>query len=249
MIEFDKLSSFFKEKIDLENLENKDIYYDFHLHTKASDGFLDVNFFKLFLEEKNHLISITDHNEIRKSIKIYEEKKINSIPGIEIGCDDGMEILAYFNDPKELESFYRNKLEPYRNKLRMAKTHKSWEHYIEVLKEFDTHLSLPHLNGYAQKNYLKNKKYLENLIKQVDSIETYNHALDRERNQKAKEIRKKYDLTATFGSDAHTKMDIRSYANLEKKEIEGKIKILECAKKVISVVGLGGKHLKYIFKK
>jgi predicted metal-dependent phosphoesterase TrpH len=248
MIEFDKLDEFFKRKIITDGVYGG-AYHDLHMHTKASDGFLSIKFLKEHLKRKNHLISITDHNEIRKSIKIYEEEKINSIPGIEIGCEDGMEILAYFEDPKELEEFYRRYLEPYRNKFRMAKTYKSWEYYIEVLKEFETHLSLPHLNGYAQKNYVKNKKYLEELIKKVDSIETYNHALDKKRNLKAQEIRKKYDLKATFGSDAHTKFDIRSYARLENKELLEEGRIISDAKKVYSIIGLGGKHLKYIFKK
>ena len=171
------------------------------------------------------MISITDHNEIRKSIKSFEEEGINSIPGIEIGCEDGMEILAYFEEPKELEEFYRIYLEPYRNKYRMAKTYKSWEYYIEVLKIFKTHTSLPHLNGYAQKNYIKNKKYLEELIKAVDSIETYNHALGKNRNLMAREIRKKYNLKATFGSDAHTRFDMKSYAKLENNEVYEEIKI------------------------
>ena len=42
MIEFKKLHDFFKEEIKLED-KKKDIYYDLHLHTKASDGFLNIN--------------------------------------------------------------------------------------------------------------------------------------------------------------------------------------------------------------
>jgi len=247
MIEFKKLHDFFKEEIKLED-KKKDIYYDLHLHTKASDGFLNIKVLKKFLLEKNHLIAITDHNEIRKSIKLYGEENINSILGIEIGCEDGMEILAYFKDPVELENFYKIYLEPYRNKYRMAKTYKSWEYYIKVLKEFNTHLSLPHLNGYAQKNYIKNKSYLEKLIKEVDSIETYNHTLNKSRNLKAQEIRKKYDLNATFGSDAHTKFDINSYSKLQNNEVVREIKMIEGAKKIYSVIGLGGKHLRYMSK-
>ena len=41
MIEFDKLDEFFKRKIILEG-KYRGTYYDLHLHTKASDGFLDV---------------------------------------------------------------------------------------------------------------------------------------------------------------------------------------------------------------
>jgi len=237
MIEFDKLDEFFKRKIILEG-KYSGTYYDLHLHTKASDGFLDVKFLKSFLKEKNHLISITDHNEIRKSIKSFEVESINLIPGIEIGCQDGMEILAYFEDPKELEEFYKVYLEPYKNRYRMAKSYKSWEYYIEVLKKFKTHTSLPHLNGYAQKNFIRNKKYLEEIIKSVDSIETYNHTLDKARN-----------LKATFGSDAHTRFDIKSYERIENNEVFEELKIIEKAKQLYSIVGLGGKHLKYIFKK
>jgi len=248
MIEFDKLDEFFKRKIILEGKYNG-IYYDLHLHTKASDGFLDIKFLKRFLKEKNHLISVTDHNEIRKSIKSFEVESINLIPGIEIGCEDGMEILAYFEDPKELEEFYKVYLEPYRNKYRMAKTYKSWEYYIEVLKNFKTHTSLPHLNGYAQKNFIRNKEYLEKIIKTVDSIETYNHSLNKARNLRARDLREKYSLKATFGSDAHTRFDIKSYGKFENEEVFEELKIIEKAKKFYSIIGLGGKHLRYIFKK
>lgn len=248
MIEFDQLDKFFKKKIIMEG-EYKGTYYDLHLHTKASDGFLDIKYLKRFLKEKNHLISITDHNEIRKSIKSFEIESINSVLGIEIGCEDGMEILAYFENPKELEEFYKIYLEPYKNKYRMAKSYKSWRYYIEILKRYKTHTSLPHLNGYAQKNYIKNKKYLEEIIKSVDSIETYNHTLDKARNLKAKDLREKYNLKATFGSDAHTRFDIKSYSKLENNEIIEELKIFEKANKIYSIIGLGSKHLQYIFKK
>ncbi len=248
MIEFKKLDKFFKDEIILEG-EYNGVYYDFHMHTKASDGFLDIKFLKEFLEGKNHLISITDHNEIRKSIELFEQKSVNSIPGIEIGCEDGMEILAYFKNPEELEKFYRVYLEPYKNKYRMAKSYKSWEYYINVLREFDVHLSLPHINAYAKKNYIKTKDYLEELIGLVDSIETYNHTLDRKRNLKAKEIREKYNLSATFGSDAHAKSNVKSYGKLETDEILEEIGIFENFEKIYSMIGFGRKHLKYIFKK
>ena len=48
MIEFDKLDEFFKRKIILDGKYNG-VYYDLHLHTKASDGFLDIKFLWYFL--------------------------------------------------------------------------------------------------------------------------------------------------------------------------------------------------------
>ena len=101
MIEFQKLSDFFFPFIESDFKYAGNFYYDLHIHTTASDSFIQPEFLKSFLEDKRYLISVTDHNEIRGAIKL-KELGINNIPGIEVGCEDGFELLVYFKKNTEL---------------------------------------------------------------------------------------------------------------------------------------------------
>lgn len=167
------------------------------------------------------MISITDHNEIRGAVKIAE-LGISVVPGIELGCEDGFELLVYFNTFEDLEEFYAREVEGNKHPYRMARTTKDVFYYLDLLEGRGCHISIPHINGMAQKNFIKNKHYLSEVIKRVDSLETYNHSLSKKRNLTAKDLRKRYDLNATFGSDAHINREILSFyrfLNMEEKNI------------------------------
>ncbi len=246
MIEFNKLDPFFK-RFHTFDKGLQDLYIDLHMHTIASDGFNKKDFFIDFLKDKEHLISITDHNEIRGTI-VLSETDINIVPGIELGFIDGFELLVYFQDIIDLEKFYISEVEPHKHRYRMARTNKDVHYFLRVLKEWDCHLSIPHINGLAQKNYLKNKDYLKSIYPLIDSIETYNHTLNKKRNLAAKAIRKKYDLSATFGSDAHINREIKSYNRFLNSEEKKHHTLLDTLYKIPMISGLGHKHLKHALK-
>lgn len=247
MIEFDKLSDYFNEFYDFKPNDDS-IYLDLHLHTSASDGYNSPKFFIDFLNEKKHLISITDHNEIRGAVKI-SELGVSVVPGIELGCEDGFELLVYFKTFEDLEEFYAREVEGNKHPYRMARTTKDVFYYLDLLEGRGCHISIPHINGMAQKNFIKNKHYISEVIKRVDSLETYNHSLSKKRNLTAKDLRKRYDLNATFGSDAHINREILSFYRFLNMEEKKHHKLMDSLYKVPMISGLGKKHLVHMFKK
>ncbi|WP_319371855.1 PHP domain-containing protein [uncultured Ilyobacter sp.] len=247
MIEFDKISDYFNEFYDFGPKDDI-IYLDLHLHTNASDGYNTPKFFIDFLKEKKHLISITDHNEIRGSVKI-SELGVKVVPGMELGCEDGFELLVYFKNFEDLEEFYVREVEGNKHPYRMARTTKDAFYFLDILEGRGCHVSIPHVNGLAQKNYIKNKHYLSDVLTRVDSLETYNHSLSKKRNLTAKDLRKSYHLSATFGSDAHINREILSYYRFLNMEEKKHHKLMDSIYKISMLSGLGKKHLMHLFKK
>lgn len=241
MIEFDKLNIFFKEIHPFKD-DGRELYLDLHMHTYASDGFNREDFLIEFLRQKEHLISITDHNEIRGAVAI-EGSGVNNVPGIELGFIDGFELLVYFKTIENLEDFYIKEVEPHKHRYRMARTNKDVYYFLDLLKERECHISIPHINGLAQKNFIKNKEYIKDILQKVDSVETYNHTLTKGRNLAAKTLRKKYDLTATFGSDAHINREIKSYYRFLNEEERKHHKLVDTLYKLPMISGIGQKHL------
>ena len=132
-------------------------YIDLHIHTKASDGLIDLNFLRKFLKNTSHLISITDHNEIKSNLELYNNSKINIVPGIEVGCKDGFELLIYFKTDTELIDFYNKNVKPFKNKYKIARTKQTHDYYLKQAEKYNCFISIPHIYGLAQKNYLNNK--------------------------------------------------------------------------------------------
>lgn len=247
MVEFQKLSNFFFDFIERDSKYAGDFYYDLHIHTTASDSFIKPEVMQEFLQTKQYLLAVTDHNEIKGAVKL-RELGINNVPGIELGCEDGFELLVYFKKMEDLENFYRKEVEQFKNKKRMAKTKRDIFTYLDKLNEYECHKSIPHICGVVQKNFINNKPYIYDVIKVVDSIETYNHALPEIRNQEASEIREKFGKTATFGSDAHIVREMFSYykySNLDLKKTE---KMVDYFYKVGSLGGIGQKHILHMLK-
>jgi predicted metal-dependent phosphoesterase TrpH len=246
MIEFDKLSEYFKDFYEFKP-KDESIYMDLHLHTCASDGYNTPEFFINFLKNKKHLISVTDHNEIRGAVKIAE-LGIEVVPGMELGCEDGFELLVYFKNFEDLEEFYVREVETNKHPYRMARTTKNAFYYLDILEGRGCHVSIPHINGMAQKNFLKNKDYLTQVLERVDAVETYNHSLSKNRNLTAKNIRKRYDLSATFGSDAHINREILSFYRFLNMEEKKHHKLVDSLYKIPLISGIGKKHLEHLFK-
>lgn len=248
MVEFQKLSPFFFEFIDSDTKFAGEFYYDLHIHTTASDSFIKPEFLRDFVHNKRNLISVTDHNEIRGAIKLAE-MGVMVVPGMELGCEDGFELLTYFKSMDELERFYKNEVEKFKNVKRMAKTHRNIFDYLRSLEEYECHLSIPHIAGVVQKNFIKNKPYIYEIIEKVKSIETHNNALPGARNLIAQEIRENYDKLATFGSDAHIEREILSFYRYENLELMNSQKMVDYIYKVGGISGIGQKHMAQLFKK
>lgn len=247
MIEFGCISPFFTPFLTVNGKGIKGDYFDLHLHTTASDSDIKPKFFIHFLKFKRYLIAVTDHNEITGALKL-KELGINCVPGIELGCSDGFEILIYFKTFEDLKKFFYTFVEPNRHPQRMARTTKNIFFFLDILKDFDCHISIPHISGYAQKNFLKNKEYIFHIIERSESLETYNHTLNKNKNSIARHLRKEKNKYCTFGSDAHSENEIYSFSKKIIQEEEYSDKFFNYFNKIKCLGSIGKKHLTYYLK-
>ncbi|MBM7556261.1 PHP domain-containing protein [Halanaerobacter jeridensis] len=245
MLEKKKLAPFFKEKLDGKLSEN---YIDLHIHTTASDGFIKPQLIKKLFANTSHLISVTDHNAIKSNIQLAEESNLNIIPGIEVGCSDGFELLIYFRTQRELKDFYKKYVKPFKMDYDITRTKQNHEHFLKHAAKYNSFISIPHITGIAQKNYLRNKDYIEEIIQTVDAIETYNHSMPQKRNKKAKKTRKQNQKYATFGSDAHIKQSLISFYEGQEKKFFNTTPLKTILHNLYSIIPLISKRIEYIFQ-
>lgn len=242
MISTIKLAPFFVKFIQQSEYENNGFFQDMHIHTPASDGFIKIDFLKQFLENKKYLIAVTDHNAIAGNLSLFQSG-ISVIPALELGCQDGFELLVYFKTHDALVQFYEREVNPYQNIFRMSKTNRHIFEYLEILKEYPSHLSIPHIAGYMQKNFLENKTYIYELISIVDSLEIHNHSLSETKNKKASYLQEKYQKFATFGSDAHSVAELKRFYDACNQQETQFSKFMSSLWKASSLAGIGEKHL------
>lgn len=244
----ENINDFFTPFIHIEELDGSNFYFDLHLHTYDSDSNITPSNLANFLKNKNYLVAVTDHNSIG-GLRELIDLGINAVPGIEIGCSDGMEIIAYFKNYEDCKNFYTTHVLPYRDTKRMARTSKDIWFFLDVLKEFGAYTSIPHINGMAQKNFLKNKSYIFKVLEVVDAVEIHNFGLSRKKNSRAKEIKKLYNLQGTYGSDAHSMKEIESFYCYLNKTHNSMKKVVAYIYKIGVAGQIGYKHLKYLITK
>ncbi len=111
--------------------------FDMHIHTKASDGLLDIAQIVSKAKEKDlDGIAITDHDTIAaldEAAKIKEETHFPIIPGIELSAEWGnfnVHILGYWIDWKK--SFLAERLDI----LQQARRERCY-HIVELLEKHD----------------------------------------------------------------------------------------------------------------
>ncbi len=238
------LNSFFYQFYTRYN-EGAD-YIDLHMHTNHSDGYINCRTLAKFLRDKNHLIAVTDHNSIDGNM-ILRRLGINVVPALELGCIDGFELLVYFETEDDMVYFYKSYVLPHKNKYRMAKTYEDVHYYLRALEKIKCYISIPHIAGMAQKNYIKNKDYILNIIARVNAIEIHNDTLPKARNDIAKNLQQKYNKEITFGSDAHFMKELISFYETLKNTREVNL-FKDYTDKAKLIGWLGSRHLAYGIK-
>ncbi|MCA9055713.1 MAG: PHP domain-containing protein, partial [Planctomycetaceae bacterium] len=86
---------------------------DLHSHSRYSDGTATLVDIETACDRQRIGVALTDHNEIRGSIRLSEREKIWSIPAIEVGTIEGLEFLVYFRDPGQLEHYFIHGVDPF----------------------------------------------------------------------------------------------------------------------------------------
>ncbi|MEZ4887946.1 MAG: PHP domain-containing protein [Chitinophagales bacterium] len=179
--------------------------YDLHFHSNYSDGTASLQTIEDKCLKEGVGVVLTDHNEIRGSLKLLERNKIVTVPAIEAGTKEGIELLIYFKNPAELEEFYTKQIEPFRVKRFMVKMKNSAKAILEAANEFETFVSLAHPYAFKKKSVDKhiNNPMLDYLYENIDAIEIFNGSLSRAQNNKALSLKDKLGKNFTLGSDGH----------------------------------------------
>ena len=245
MLEKKKLAPFFKKQLNNKLSES---YIDLHIHTTGSDGFIKPKLIKEVFANTSHLIAVTDHNAIKSNVQLAEETNLNIIPAIEVGCSDGFEFLIYFSTQTELKDFYKKYVKPFKLDYDITRTKQNYKHFLKHAAKYNSFISIPHITGLAQKNYLRNKDYIKEVIQRVDAIETYNHSMPQKRNKKAAKVRKRNNKYATFGSDAHIKQSLISFYEGQEEKSFSATPLKTILHNLYSIIPLISKRIEYIFQ-
>jgi len=177
---------------------------DMHSHTDVSDGRNTAEELIQKAKKMNILISITDHNEIKSSIKACREKI--GIPGIEVTSRESIDILAYFYKAQDLEDYYTRYIKDYhfKNKgFNMRRLKWNMQELIEKTRKYACLLILPHPFSIGPKNSYKYTLKNKWLLDRLDGIEVINSIMYPTINSKAIEWAHELKKGATGGSDAH----------------------------------------------
>lgn len=172
---------------------------NFHIHTLASDGLFSVKKIMKAAQKRGvKVISITDHNVIKNSLKAYrlaEEFDLIVIPGVEFLFRVGekyYEVLAYFETASDLKRFWRSIMRTedfvpiYGNPIEP----------IERIKKFGGVVVAPHLFSY--KGFFRDGEKAA-----VHGIEEINSHKGKKQTQLSKELAQNGDYLGFGGGDVH----------------------------------------------
>lgn len=190
------------------NSEQMELLVDTHVHTRYSDGLAGVPRIERFCRDRGIGVAVTDHNEIRGATSIYERDRVPVIPAIEVGTEEGVDLLVYFAAAERLEEFYKEAVEPF---LRSRFMSRSWIRTIDCLRaarEMDAYVSLAHPFAFGRKSIeyqhdRHGQPFVETVMEAVDALELYNGGIHRQANRKAKEYAASAGKRLTVGSDSH----------------------------------------------
>jgi predicted metal-dependent phosphoesterase TrpH len=188
--------------------EQSELLVDTHVHTHYSDGTAGVSRIERFCRARGMGVAITDHNEIRGSTSLYEREQVPVLPGIEVGTQEGVDLLVYFPTADALESFYIEAIEPF---LRTRFMSRSWVQSIrclEVAREMEAYVSLAHPFALGRKSLdyqhgRRGQTFVETVLNGVDAIELHNGGVHRQANFKAQAYSETCGKRLTVGSDSH----------------------------------------------
>lgn len=187
--------------------------FDLHMHTVYSDGRSSVNDVIEVAKQKNIGVAITDHNHIKGSILGYELADKDNIPficGMELGTNEGKELLLYFKSPQSAENFFKKEVEPFRSN-RMTRINRPMTWLVgsmakDIKKEYEIFFStIPHPFGVLYKNIHTNPDISNLMLDFANALEAINATMSEAKNMQAFALAKKLGKLCTASTDAHIK--------------------------------------------
>jgi predicted metal-dependent phosphoesterase TrpH len=188
--------------------DKPELLVDTHIHTRYSDGIAGVARIERHCTNRGLGVAVTDHNEIRGAVSLYERERIPVIPGIEVGTEEGIDLLVYFASAAALETFYIRAVEPYLRHRFMVRSWIRAESCLQVAKELDGYVSLAHPFALGRKSLdyqhdRRGKSFVQVILDGVDAIELHNGGVHRQANMRAKTYAATAGKRLTVGSDSH----------------------------------------------
>ena len=176
-----------------------------HIHSNYTDGLYSVEtILKEAKKRKFDIISITDHNEIRGTIRAFELAKkydLLVIPGIELyfKIDNRIyDLLVYFKEMKDLEGFFAD----FRKAKEFIPCFKNINELIDKVKKYKGISVIPHPYNEA-KGLFKKKGLKEDIFKTFEGIETIDAFNSNKQNKKAENYFKDKNILKFGGCDLH----------------------------------------------
>lgn len=194
----------------------KEIEFDLHMHSIYSDGRSTPRGIVNIAKSKNIGFAITDHNHIKGSIiakKIADKDGVPSLCGIELGTNEGKEMLIYFDKPFRAEEFYIKEVEPYKTS-RMTRINRSmWEfvgdEFMSLKRRYEIYfVTIPHPYAMLYKGVKHNPLLSNAMLKVANAVEAINLSMSSKANAKAYWLGVELGKFLTASSDAHLKSDI-----------------------------------------
>lgn len=185
-----------------------ELLVDTHVHSQYSDGTAKIAQIERHCADRAIGVALTDHNEIRGAVRLFERERIPAIPGIEIGTEEGLDLLVYFGSAPDLEEFFVSAVEPH---LRSRFMVRSWVRALDCMaavKEMGGYVSLAHPFALGRKSLdyqhgRRGRSFVDTVMSGIDAIELYNGGVHRRANAKARHYAVTAGKRLTVGSDAH----------------------------------------------
>jgi predicted metal-dependent phosphoesterase TrpH len=188
--------------------DGPELLVDTHVHTRYSDGLAGVKRIERHCTNRGLGVAVTDHNEIRGAISLYDRDRVPVIPGIEVGTEEGIDLLVYFPTGTMLEQFYIGTVEPHLRHRFMVRSWIRTEHCLRSARELGGYISLAHPFALGRKSLdyqhgRRGKSFVDVVLDGVDAIELHNGGVHRQANLKAKTYAATAGKRLTVGSDSH----------------------------------------------
>jgi predicted metal-dependent phosphoesterase TrpH len=194
------------EKPDHEALARHYTVVDMHVHTTYSDGRCSPDEVLERARELGIGVAVTDHNEIEGALQVCRQKRVLSIPGIEVTSRLGTHILIYFYDLKSLERFYARDIRPFMGNGVMSATDLTLEEIIPRARAYQSVVVFPHPYCAAYtgvQNTFFTPQRQERLLSMADGVEVINAGNLKRWNLKSAVLGFNLDKSITGGSDGH----------------------------------------------
>ncbi|MCK4589318.1 MAG: hypothetical protein KAT77_02670 [Nanoarchaeota archaeon] len=184
-------------------LNNKELnFVDMHHHSIFSDGNKTPKYIAKYFIKKKRGVCIADHNQIKGAVYLAKQKELFSIPAIEITSKEAKDILGYFYNIRDLQSFWEKEIQKkIRNNalFNLNRTTLSIHDIVEKIKQYSGIPILAHPFTFKPKNA---EKFLfdKDFMRKIKGTEIF--ACGRAKNNQIKLITQ-LNKPIVAGSDSH----------------------------------------------